>query len=68
MLLAVTALGYGSTWVEGTILPKEKEIKKYFGIPENLRFVIALPIGKPAIGASQAAKRSLDDMVRWEKW
>ncbi len=68
MLLAVAALGYGSTWVEGTILPKEKEIKKYFGIPENLRFIIALPIGKPATGGYQATKRALDDMVHQEKW
>ena len=68
MLLAITALGYGSTWVEGTILPKEKEIKNYFGIPENLRFIIALPIGKPATEGSQATKRDLDNMVHREKW
>ena len=69
MLLAVTALGYGSTWVEGTILPREEEMKKYFGIPENLRFIVVLPIGKPATGGgSQSTKRDLDDMVHHDKW
>jgi nitroreductase len=68
MLLAVTALGYGSTWVEGMLLQKEKELKEHFGIPENLRFVIVLPIGAPAAGYAQPAKKSLKEMIHWEKW
>lgn len=68
MLLATTALGYGSTWVEGTLLQKEKELKKYFGIPDNLRFIIALPIGIPATQGAQPAKKPLKEMVHWERW
>jgi nitroreductase len=68
MLLAITALGYGSTWVEGTLLTKENELKDYFGIPKERRFMIALPIGKPSTKGTQAPKKSLTDMVRLEKW
>ncbi|MDK1030967.1 MAG: nitroreductase family protein [Planctomycetia bacterium] len=68
MLLAITALGYGSTWVEGTLLRKEDEVKKYFGIPANRRLMIALPIGKPASRGAQAEKKPLADLVRCEKW
>jgi len=68
MLLAITALGYGSTWVEGTILPKEEKLKEYFGIPKRLRLMIVLPIGQPGSDGAQASKKSLDSMVRWERW
>jgi nitroreductase len=63
MHLAVTALGYGTTWIEGTLLKKEQELKKHFNIPENMRFIIALPIGKPASEGSQSPKRKLEDIV-----
>lgn len=68
MLLAITALGYGSTWVEGMLLLKEEELKKHFGIPENLRFVIVLPIGAPKEGYAQPVKKPLNEMTHWEKW
>lgn len=66
MHLAVTALGYGTTWIEGTLLKKEQELKKHFNIPEDMRLVIALPIGKPASEGSQSPKRKLDDIVHRE--
>ena len=59
MLLAITALGYGCTWVEGTLMSKEDALKDYLGIPKGRRFMIALPIGKPTCGGSQASKRPL---------
>jgi nitroreductase len=68
MLLAVAALGYASTWVQGRIMPKENELKEYFGIPEKLRLSIALPLGKPADEGGQAAKKDLNEMTHWNKW
>ena len=68
MLLAIAAFGYGSTWVEGTLMSKEDELKDYLGIPKDRRFMIALPIGTPTSEGSQAPKRPLSDIVRWEKW
>ena len=68
MLLAITAMGYGCTWVEGTTLPKEPEFKDYLGIPEHLRLMIFLPIGQPALPGSQKPKKPLPSMVHWQKW
>jgi len=68
MLLAVTALGYGGTWVQGTIMPNEAALKKLVGVDENLRMIIALPIGKPTADGRQPKKRPLEEMARWEKW
>ena len=68
MLLAITALDYASTWVEGTLLRKEDEMKGVLGVPENLRLMIFIPLGKAAGSANQAAKKSLDEMVWHEKY
>jgi nitroreductase len=57
MLLTIAALGYAGTWFERTIMPKEAELKEYFGVPEHLRFMIALPIGRAASGGSQVVKK-----------
>jgi nitroreductase len=62
-VIVIIALGYGTTWIEGTLLKKEQELKKHFNIPENMRFIIALPIGKPASEGSQSPKRKLEDIV-----
>ena len=68
MLLAIAALGYGSTWVEGTLLRHEDWAKDTLGVPEHLRLVIFLPIGKPVGEATQAAKRPLGDAVHYERF
>ncbi len=68
MLLAITALGYASVWIEGTLLRDEETHKRTLGVPENLRLMIILPIGKAAARVTQAAKRALEEMVYWERW
>lgn len=68
MLLAITAIGYGSTWVEGKIMPNEPELKELLGVDENLRMIIALPIGKPAEPGAQPKKRDLKEMTHSNKW
>ena len=68
MLLAIAALGYGSTWVEGTLLRHEEWAKEILGVPEHLRLVIFLPVGKPAGGAVQAAKRPFGEAVHYERF
>lgn len=68
MLLAITALGYASVWIEGTFLRDEATHKQTLGVPEELRLMVALPIGLPDQEVAQAPKRSLEDKVHWEKW
>jgi len=68
MLLAIAALGYGSTWVEGTLLRREDWAKELLGVPDHLRLIILLPIGKPASTPSQAAKKPLGELVHHERF
>lgn len=68
MLLAITAMGYASTWIEGTLRSREDHLKSYFGVPQDSRFMIALPIGKPARKGTQAKKRDLDTIIHWDRW
>jgi nitroreductase len=68
MLLAITALGYASVWIEGTLLRAEADHKKALGVPENMRLMVALPVGKAAEPAAQAQKRPLREMVHWDRY
>jgi nitroreductase len=68
MLLAIAALGYGSVWIEGTLLRREDWAKELLGVPDHLRLVIVLPIGKPASPPEQALKKPLADLVHYERY
>ena len=68
MLLAITALGYASVWIEGRLVRQESEHKKMLGIPDGMRLMVALPVGSPAQTTPQAEKRPLKDMVHWERY
>ncbi len=67
MLLAATALGYGSCWVQGNTLPHEAEFKELLGVPEGLRLVMLAPIGAPTDWPTRE-KKSLASVLRWEKY
>ena len=50
ILLAVTALGYASCWVEGHITDVDKigrHMADILGVPQDMDMVAYLPIGKP---------------------
>ncbi len=67
MLLASTALGYGSCWVEGDALPHEETIKSLLGIPSDRRVMALIPIGIPA-ERPQPKKKPLEQVLHWEKY
>ena len=48
MLLAITALGYKSCWIEGQICDNTdngKRMAKILGVPDNYELVVILPVG-----------------------
>ena len=49
MLLAITALGYASVWIDGWLRPENRNetIGKLLGVPKNKIVRILLPIGVP---------------------
>jgi nitroreductase len=67
MLLASTALGYGSCWVEGDALPHEEMIKSLLRIPADKRVMALVPIGIPA-ETPTPRKKPLEDVLHWEKF
>ena len=67
MLLASTALGYGSCWVEGDVLPYEDTIRSLLGIPSNRRVMALIPIGIPA-ETPKPRKKPLKEVLHWEKY
>jgi len=68
MLLAIAALGYGATWVEGTLARRADWAKELLEVPEHLRLIIMLPIGKPTGAVTQAAKNPLSEIVHYERF
>jgi nitroreductase len=67
MLIASTALGYGSCWLEGYTLPLEAEFKTLLGVPENKRLLTLVPIGVP-VEWPTIEKKPLEDVIHWEKY
>jgi nitroreductase len=63
MLLAITALGYASVWVEGTLLKEEEYAKTLLGVPAQKKFVILLPVGKAPQETPQADRKRLEEIL-----
>jgi nitroreductase len=68
MLLAATALGYGSCWVEGDVVPFENEFKKSFSIPEELKLFAMVPIGVHSAQVTPKDKKSLTEVLHWDSF
>ena len=67
MLIASTALGYGSCWVEGDSLSREEELKKLLNIPERLRLISLVTVGIPSEWPDKE-KKLLDSVLYWERY
>jgi len=67
ILIASTALGYGSCWLEGNTLPREEEFKELLGVPKEKRLLTLVPIGVPVEWPTRE-KRSLAEVLHWERY
>ncbi len=67
MLIASTALGYGSCWLEGYTLPREEEFKKLLGVPDDKRLLTLVPIGVPTEWPT-IEKKPLEEVIHWERY
>ena len=67
MLIASTALGYGSCWLEGYTLPLEEEFKKLLNVPEDRRLLTLVPIGVP-VEWPTIEKKPLEEVIHWEMY
>lgn len=62
MLLAITALGFASLWVEGYVFKYEEKARDILNVPDNKTVIAILPIGR-AEDVSQADKKPLSEIT-----
>ncbi len=67
MLIAATALGYGSCWLEGYTLPLESQFKALLGVPDDKRLLTLVPIGVPVEWPTKE-KKPLEQVLHWERY
>ena len=67
MLIASTAMGYGSCWLEGYTLQREETFKELLDVPDEKRLLTLVPIGVPVSWPTKE-KKSLEEVLHWEKY
>jgi len=67
ILLACTALGYGSCWLQGYTEPREEEFKVLLKVPEGKRLLTLIPIGVPKVWP-EVEKKPLEEVLHWEEY
>ena len=65
MVLAATALGYGSCWIGGF---DEEEVKRVLRVPERLAVIAMLPIGVPGESPPPRPRKALREIVYLEEY
>lgn len=65
LLLAATALGYGTCWMTGPLIAAE-ELEQLLGVEEPWYLAALIPLGYPAQSPNPRPRRGLDKVVSWK--
>jgi len=65
MVIAAEAQGVGSCWIGDF---EESEVKQILNIPENLKVIALVSFGYPAEKPSPRSKKSLEEIVHYNKF
>ena len=70
MLLAATALGYASVWVQGGLMANGvgKTLDKMLNVPEGQSVLILLPLGVPAEEGPLPVKKPLEERIVFNRF
>jgi len=68
MLLAIEALGLGGCWIAGDKKDYAEDIRKIFNAPDGYKLVSMITVGYPKKEEKPHAKKSLKEILRWEKY
>jgi nitroreductase len=70
MLLAITALGYASVWIDGWLRVEKRadKIGSLLNLPENKKVQVLLPVGVQKEIKSQPKKKSFDKRVKFNSY
>jgi nitroreductase len=63
LLLAITALGYATVWIDGALRREQKaeKIKELLKVPDNKTVQIVLPVGVPETEKQQKEKKRFNE-------
>jgi len=64
LLLAATALGYGTCWMTGPLIAAE-ELERLLGVEEPWYLVALIPLGHPAQSPNPRPRKGLEKVVSW---
>jgi nitroreductase len=69
ILLAATALGYASVWLDGgtRLDGRDAALAKLLDIPGNMQVRTVMPVGVPKESGKQAARKSFEERVTWKR-
>ncbi len=68
MLLAAHSLDLGACWIQAYDKPYNAVIKDILHVPNEYVLVALLSVGVPYVEVESPPKRSLDDVLHWEKF
>ncbi|OGD56889.1 hypothetical protein A3K78_06585 [Candidatus Bathyarchaeota archaeon RBG_13_52_12] len=66
LILAAAEKGLGTCWIGGQF--DEKVVREALGVPESHRVVALTPLGYPDESPAAKDRKSMAEMVTWEKW
>ena len=69
ILLAITALGYATRWLDGDtrLEGKDLAIAKLLDVPEGYVVRTIMPVGKPKSPGKRAPKKAFEERVTWRR-
>lgn len=68
ILLAAKALGLGTCWIGGDKSPYCREVADMLGVPKDYKLISFIAVGHPEEIPPRAPKRSLKEVIHWEKF
>lgn len=68
ILLAAEALGLGTCWVAGDKKPYADKIVKLVGAPSHMKLICSIAVGYSAGTSARASKRSVSEVLHWERF
>ena len=68
ILVAAASLGIGSCWVAGDKKPYAPAVLELLGVPAEMKLVSIIALGYPEKDAGPLRKRSLKDVLHWERF
>lgn len=68
ILISATSLGIASCWIAGDKKTYCLNVAKALGVPAALKLISLISLGYPKSAPAPHKKRSLNDVIHWEKY